>query len=243
MSTRDLPRSTRLRRRAATAFLAVGTAALVAPATAWAPPAVPGPNSTTTTTVAAVDAAEALDAQVATLLSAKQQAEAERVAAWAAAVERAEAEEAARVAAWQEAVARHEAEQAEAERVAAWAAAVERNAAEEAERRRATSEAARAAERAAAPQAPSGAAAGGGWAALRSCESGGNYGAVNPSGTYRGAYQFSRTTWNSVASKRYPHLVGVDPAAAAAGDQDAMAQALYDMAGPGQWPHCGRHLR
>ncbi len=68
---------------------------------------------------------------------------------------------------------------------------------------------------------------GGGWAALRRCESGGNYGAVSSSGTYRGAYQFSRSTWNSVARGSYPHLVGVDPAAAAPADQDAMALALY----------------
>jgi CBS-domain-containing membrane protein len=36
-------------------------------------------------------------------------------------------------------------------------------------------------------------------ARLRACESHGNYGAVNRSGTYRGAYQFSRRTWNNVA--------------------------------------------
>ena len=64
---------------------------------------------------------------------------------------------------------------------------------------------------------------GGGWAALRRCESGGDYGAVSANGSYRGAYQFSRSTWNSVAARSHPHLVGVDPAAAAPADQDAMA--------------------
>jgi hypothetical protein len=83
---------------------------------------------------------------------------------------------------------------------------------------------------------------GGGWAALRRCESGGNYGAVSSSGTYRGAYQFSRSTWNSVASRSHPHLVGVDPAAAAPADQDAMAMALYRSSGSRPWPHCGKHL-
>lgn len=81
-----------------------------------------------------------------------------------------------------------------------------------------------------------------GLARLRACESGGNYGAVNPTGTYRGAYQFSRTTWNSVARSHYPHLAGVDPAAAAAHDQDRMARALWATAGRGQWPHCGKRV-
>jgi Transglycosylase-like domain len=81
-----------------------------------------------------------------------------------------------------------------------------------------------------------------GLAALRACESSGNYAAVNSSGTYRGAYQFSQQTWNSVASRTHPWLVGVDPAAASPADQDAQARALYDISGRGQWPHCGRHL-
>ncbi len=114
----------------------------------------------------------------------------------------------------------------------------------------AAAEAARlAAERAAAEAAAAEAAAaasrnsmGGGWAALRRCESGGNYRAVSANGTYRGAYQFSRSTWNSVAARNLPHLVGVDPAAAAPADQDAMALALYRSSGSRPWPHCGRHL-
>jgi hypothetical protein len=95
---------------------------------------------------------------------------------------------------------------------------------------------------AAAARTSSSSSMGGGWAALRRCESGGDYGAVSSSGTYRGAYQFSRSTWNSVASSSYPHLVGVDPAAASAADQDAMAMALYRSSGSSPWPHCGRHL-
>jgi hypothetical protein len=80
------------------------------------------------------------------------------------------------------------------------------------------------------------------WAALRDCESNGNYAITNPSGTYRGAYQFDRSTWDSVASRHAPGLVGVDPAAAAPADQDAMAYALYGERGARPWPHCGRHL-
>ena len=81
------------------------------------------------------------------------------------------------------------------------------------------------------------------WAALRQCESGGDYAITNPSGKYRGAYQFDRRTWNSVAERHAPRLVGVDPAAASPGDQDAMALALYGERGARPWPHCGRHLR
>jgi muramidase (phage lysozyme) len=77
---------------------------------------------------------------------------------------------------------------------------------------------------------------------LRQCESGGDYTIVSPGGTYRGAYQFNQGTWNSVASRWRPDLVGVDPAAASPEDQDAMARALYDEAGASPWPHCGRYL-
>ena len=80
------------------------------------------------------------------------------------------------------------------------------------------------------------------WAALRDCESNGDYSITNPSGKYRGAYQFDRSTWNSVAERHAPRLVGVDPAAASPADQDAMALALYSERGARPWPHCGRHL-
>lgn len=80
------------------------------------------------------------------------------------------------------------------------------------------------------------------WAALRDCESGGDYTITNPSGRYRGAYQFDRSTWDSVAGRHAPHLIGVDPAAASPTEQDAMAAALYGERGARPWPHCGRHL-
>ena len=80
------------------------------------------------------------------------------------------------------------------------------------------------------------------WEALRQCESNGNYAITNPSGKYRGAYQFDRTTWDSVAGRHAPQLVGVDPAAAAPTDQDFLASALYSERGARPWPHCGRHL-
>jgi hypothetical protein len=80
------------------------------------------------------------------------------------------------------------------------------------------------------------------WAALRECESGGDYTITNPSGKYRGAYQFDRSTWNSVAQRHAPALIDVDPAGASPADQDAMAYALFTERGSRPWPHCGRRL-
>jgi len=62
------------------------------------------------------------------------------------------------------------------------------------------------------------------------------YAAVNPSGTYRGAYQFSRSTWNSTALRAGRlDLVGVDPAAASVADQDLLAFDLHQWQGAGPW--------
>ncbi len=80
------------------------------------------------------------------------------------------------------------------------------------------------------------------WEALRQCESGGRYDAVNPNGRYRGAYQFSRATWDWVAGIANSALIGIDPAAAAPADQDAQALALWNLRGSGPWPTCGVHL-
>jgi len=72
------------------------------------------------------------------------------------------------------------------------------------------------------------------WAALANCESGGRPNAVSASGTYRGLYQFSRSTWAGVGGTG-------DPAAASADEQTYRAQLLYNRSGAGQWG-CGRHL-
>ncbi len=77
---------------------------------------------------------------------------------------------------------------------------------------------------------------------LRQCESGGNYAAVSPGGHYRGAYQFSPSTWNSVAGRHYPAYVGVDPAVAPSKVQDSMARALFSEAGRSPWPVCGQRI-
>lgn len=77
---------------------------------------------------------------------------------------------------------------------------------------------------------------------LRQCESGDNYGAVSSNGRYRGAYQFSQSTWNSVASRNFFWIQGMDPAGAPFFYQDAMARALIREQGRSPWPHCGRYL-
>ncbi len=83
------------------------------------------------------------------------------------------------------------------------------------------------------------------WEALRQCESSGNYRAISvrPRGAYRGAYQFSRTTWDWVAPRiGADHLVGVDPVEASPQDQDRMALALWEINGWSPWPACSRRL-
>ncbi|MCB9389334.1 MAG: transglycosylase family protein [Acidimicrobiia bacterium] len=80
-------------------------------------------------------------------------------------------------------------------------------------------------------------------ACIRRIESGGNYGAVNSTGRFRGAYQFDRTTWNSVAARHNPAYVGVDPAAAPAAVQDQLAAALISERGLSPWPTPNRRCR
>jgi hypothetical protein len=92
------------------------------------------------------------------------------------------------------------------------------------------------------PPAPDPVPSDGELAALRDCESGGDYAAVSSGGWYRGAYQFAQSTWNGVAERNLPHLAGVDPATASPADQDAMARALWWESGWAPWPHCGSYL-
>ena len=80
------------------------------------------------------------------------------------------------------------------------------------------------------------------WHALRECEARQNYQALNPTGQYRGVYQFSFRTWDWVADMHYPELVGVDPAKASPADQDKMAYKLYEINGWNPWPTCKKRL-
>jgi hypothetical protein len=74
-------------------------------------------------------------------------------------------------------------------------------------------------------------------ACIKQRESGGDYTVYNSQGSgAAGAYQFMPGTWNSIAaSSGRSDLVGLDPAAAAPADQDAMAAALYAQRGSAPW--------
>jgi len=77
-------------------------------------------------------------------------------------------------------------------------------------------------------------------ACVRQRESGGNYGAVSPGGTYMGAYQFAQSTWDGTAQMAgRGDLVGKKPNLAAPSDQDQLAITLYRSAGAAPWGgHC-----
>jgi hypothetical protein len=71
---------------------------------------------------------------------------------------------------------------------------------------------------------------------VRHRESRGNYGIINPSGPWYGAYQFLASTWNVTARHAGRlDLVGVLPSDASPYDQDEMAWSLYQWQGSGPW--------
>ena len=65
------------------------------------------------------------------------------------------------------------------------------------------------------------------WAALRKCESGGNY-QINTGNGYYGAYQFDQSTWTSVGGSGRPDR-------ASAAEQNFRALYLYRMRGWAPW--------
>lgn len=67
---------------------------------------------------------------------------------------------------------------------------------------------------------------------IASCESGGDPTIVSSDGSYRGKYQFSFSTWESVGGSG-------DPAAAPESEQDYRAALLYAQSGSSPWPVCG----
>ncbi|MFI9831707.1 ubiquitin-like domain-containing protein [Streptomyces sp. NPDC051913] len=73
------------------------------------------------------------------------------------------------------------------------------------------------------------------WQGLAACESGGRPGAVDPSGTYGGLYQFDTQTWQSLGGSGRPQD-------ASAAEQTLRAKKLYVRRGASPWPHCGRRL-
>jgi hypothetical protein len=63
------------------------------------------------------------------------------------------------------------------------------------------------------------------------CESGGNPRAVSAGGRYRGKYQFSIDTWQSLGGEG-------DPVDASEAEQDRIALKLYRRSGTAPWPNC-----
>jgi hypothetical protein len=78
------------------------------------------------------------------------------------------------------------------------------------------------------------------WAALRECESSGDYGAVRPADASGAPVRPGHLGPRSSAAL---HLVGADPAAASPADQDAVALALFRIRGTSPWPRCGAAFR
>ena len=83
---------------------------------------------------------------------------------------------------------------------------------------------------------PSATATGGGYAggqlaAIRQCESHGNYSTNTGNGFY-GAYQFTQSSWEAVGGTG-------NPAAASPAEQDKRAAMLMARSGPQNWPVCG----
>ncbi|MFL6139838.1 MAG: transglycosylase family protein [Frankiaceae bacterium] len=72
------------------------------------------------------------------------------------------------------------------------------------------------------------------FAALRQCESGGNYRIATGNGYY-GAYQFDLGTWRGIGGSGYPNQ-------ASPATQDALAYRLYQQRGWAPWPACSAHL-
>jgi uncharacterized protein YabE (DUF348 family) len=73
------------------------------------------------------------------------------------------------------------------------------------------------------------------WPALAQCESGGNPKIVSSNGLYYGLYQFSLSTWRAVGGSGRP-------TDASSAEQTLRAKMLYNKAGAGQWPVCGKKL-
>jgi len=68
---------------------------------------------------------------------------------------------------------------------------------------------------------------------IAQCESGGDPTAVSSGGTYRGKYQFTRSTWRRLGGSG-------DPAKAPEWLQDRLALKLYRQSGTASWPACSK---
>ena len=68
---------------------------------------------------------------------------------------------------------------------------------------------------------------------IAECESHGNPRSIGGGGAYRGMFQFSQDTWNSLGGHG-------DPAQASVAEQVRRAAMLLARSGPGQWPVCSQ---
>lgn len=73
------------------------------------------------------------------------------------------------------------------------------------------------------------------WRALAACESSLNPEAINPTGKYRGLFQFDNRSWEWVGGSG-------DPARASIREQYKRAKLLHDKQGWNAWPQCSREL-
>jgi Transglycosylase-like domain len=79
---------------------------------------------------------------------------------------------------------------------------------------------------------PTAGGAGGSLESIAACESGGDPSAVGGGGAFRGKYQFTYSSWQSVGGSG-------DPAAAPEAEQDRRASMLLSQGGASHWPVCG----
>ena len=73
------------------------------------------------------------------------------------------------------------------------------------------------------------------WRALAACESSLNPEALNPTGKYRGLFQFDNRSWEWVGGSG-------DPARASIREQYKRAKLLHEKQGWNAWPQCSRKL-
>jgi len=73
------------------------------------------------------------------------------------------------------------------------------------------------------------------WKALAACESSLNPEAVNPSGKYRGLFQFDYRSWGYVGGSG-------DPSRASVREQYKRAKILQEKQGWSAWPDCAKRL-
>jgi len=90
----------------------------------------------------------------------------------------------------------------------------------------------------AAPAAPGGTApAGGTWAALAQCESGGDW-HINTGNGYYGGVQFSDSTWDGFGGERFASRADL----ATRAQQIQIAEKVLNTQGWGAWPACSAEL-